>query len=339
LLKKFGEKRLLGKKNTVFNRPSSFLSRWRSFSAIRLLQYSFMFASVPMLAYGIKPYETEILVVIIFTIFALYSGFFATLLWNDITDKDIDAIAHPDRPLPAGRISANKMFMIALVFSAFTFLFSYLVSFWCFIFVGAVALFVAFHNKYFKKIIRLPAFSELTTPLQWVIVPIFGFLAIWTVFQSSGDFTITFPIFGYISFNGLDFQNMIILAFFTYFADGAHDLPEGIHDVDGDHKLGVRTYATSFGEKNAARVSFTMFFISGILGILLFIRTILSPIFLVLFLILWIYALYNSSRLLVADKKEIKKMGKIVGQKTFRYFWITYDLIFLDLIIQLLILN
>jgi len=298
-----------------------------------------MFASVPMLAYGIKSYETEILVVILFTIIALYSGFFATLLWNDITDKDIDAIAHPDRPLPAGRISAKKMFMIALVFSGLTFLFSFLVSFWCFIFVGAVALFVAFHNKYFKKIIRLPAFSELTTPLQWVIVPIFGFLAIWTVFPPSGEFTITFPIFGYISFNGLAFQNMIILAFFTYFADGAHDLPEGIHDVDGDRKLGVKTYATSFGEKNAARVSFTMFFISGILGILLFIRTILSPIFLVLFLILWFYALYHSFKLLIADKKEIKNMGKIVGQKTFRYFWITYDLIFLDLIIQLLILN
>ena len=330
---------MLDKIITVFNRPSLFLSRWRSFSAIRLLQYSFMFASVPMLAYGIKPYEAEIIVVIIFTIIALYSGFFATLLWNDITDKDIDAIAHPDRPLPAGRISAKKMFMIALVFSASTFLFSFFVSFWCFIFVGAVALFVAFHNKYFKKIIRLPAFSELTTPLQWVIVPIFGFLAIWTVFPPSGEFTITFPTFGYISFNGFDFQNMVILAFFTYFADGAHDLPEGIHDVDGDRKLGVRTYATSFGEKNAARVSFTMFFISGILGILLFIRTILSPIFLVLFLILWFYAMYNSFKLLIADRKEIKKMGKIVGQKTFRYFWITYDLIFLDLIIQLLILN
>ena len=121
MLKKFGEKRLFVKKNTLFNRPSSFLSRWRSFSAIRLLQYSFMFASVPMLAYGIEPYETEILVVILFTIIALYSGFFATLLWNDITDKDIDAIAHPDRPLPAGRISAKKMFMIALIFSGFTF--------------------------------------------------------------------------------------------------------------------------------------------------------------------------------------------------------------------------
>ena len=327
------------KTNTLFKRPSRFLSSWRSFSGLRLLQYPFMFASVPMLAYGIKPYGSEIIAIIVFTIIALYSGFFATLLWNDITDKDIDAIAHPDRPLPAGRISAKRMFMVALVFSALTFTFSYLVSFWCFIFVGAVALFVAFHNKYFKKIVKLPAFSELTTPLQWVIVPIFGFLAIWTVFPSNGDITITFPIFGSISFDSIDFQNMIILAFFTYFADGAHDLPEGIHDVDGDHKLGVKTYATSFGEKNAARISFIMFFISGLLGIILYIRSILSPIFLVLFLLLWFYALYHSYKLLTANNKDMKKMGKIVGQKTFRFFWITYDIIFLDLLIQIVIFN
>lgn len=298
-----------------------------------------MFASVPMLAYGIKPYDPEMISIIIFTILALYSGFFATLLWNDITDKDIDIIAHPNRPLPAGRISAKKMFIIALVFSAFTFIFSYLVSFLCFLFVGAVALFVAFHNKYLRKIVKLPAYSELFTPLQWVIVPIFGFLAIWTTLPPNGEITFTFPIFGYISFDSFDFQNMILLAAFTYFADGAHDLPEGIHDANGDRKIGVRTYATSFGEKNTARISFAMFFLSGIIGILLFIRTILTPVFLLLFLLLWLYAIKKSYKLLKSDKKDIKKLGKTVGQKTFRYFWITYDLIFIDLLVQILIFN
>jgi len=298
-----------------------------------------MFASVPMLAYGIKPYGPEIIAIIVFTIVALYSGFFATLLWNDVTDINIDSIAHPDRPLPAGRISARRMFKVALVFSALTFIFSYLVSFWCFIFVGLVALFVAVHNKYLRKIVKIPAYSELFTPLQWIIVPIFGFLAIWTGLLSSGDITIDLSFFGYISFDSFDFQNMILLSVFTYFADGAHDLPEGIHDVDGDRKLGVRTYASSFGEKNAARISFTMFFISGLLGIVLFIRTILTPIFLVPFLLLWLYAMYHSYKLLKANKEDMKKLGKIVGQKTFRYFWLTYDLIFLDLLIQIVIFN
>jgi 4-hydroxybenzoate polyprenyltransferase len=298
-----------------------------------------MFASVPMLAYGIQPYGPEIISIIAFTILALYSGFFATLLWNDITDIDIDAVAHPDRPLPSGRISVKKMFIIALVFSTLTFIFSYLVSFICFIFVGAVALFVAFHNKYLRKIVNIPAYSEIFTPLQWIIVPIFGFLAIWTAFPPNGEITLTFPIFGYISFNIFDFQNMILLVVFTYFADSAHDLPEGIHDSNGDCKIGVKTYAISFGDRNAARISFGMVLISGVIGILLFIRTILTPIFLVLFIILWIYAMSKSYKFLKADKKDIKKLGKIVGQKIFRYFWISYDLIFIDLLIQILIKN
>lgn len=296
-----------------------------------------MFSSVPMLVYGLKPYGSEIITIIIFTIIALYSGFFATLLWNDITDVDIDKIAHPDRPLPARRISAKKMFAIALIFSASTFIFSYLVSLICFCFVGLVALYVAFHNKYLKKIVNLPAYSELTTPLQWIIVPIFGFLAIWTVFPPTGDITINLSFFGYISLTINDFQNMILLVLFTYLADGAHDLPEGIHDLEGDLKLGVKTYATSFGVRTAARISFAMFFISGIIAIILFIRTILSPIFLVFFLLIWLYTMYNSYKLLVAPEKDMKKLGKIVGQRTFRYFWLSYDIIFLDILIQILI--
>ena len=77
---------------------------------------------------------------------------------------------------------------------------------------------------------------------------------------------------------------MIILVLFTYFAVNAHDLAEGIVDAKGDKKHGVRTYATSFGEKNAARISFIWFLISGILGIILFYITILSFLFLILFL-------------------------------------------------------
>ncbi|UCD13927.1 MAG: UbiA family prenyltransferase [Thermoplasmatales archaeon] len=330
---------MLDKTRGIYLRIANFLFKWRSFSCFRLIQYVFMFSSVPMLAYGIKTYDLQILTTILFTILALFSGFFATLLWNDITDVDIDVIAHPDRPLPARRIGVKKMFAIALVFSATTFLFSLLVSVWCLFLAGMAALFVTFHNKYLKKFIKFPAYSEIFTPIQWVVVPIFGYLAIWTTFPSTGAFMATLPLLGYISFDYSGFLNMIILVLFTYFADNAHDLPEGIHDVEGDLKLGVSTYATSFGEKNAARISFIMFFVSGILGIILYLRTVLTPVFLVPFLILWLYALYHSYNLLKADEKEMRDLSKMVGQKTFRYFWLSYDLIFLDVLIQVLIYN
>ena len=302
-----------------------------------MISYIFMYASIPMLAYGINTYDYSIITIIVFTILALYSGFFAALIWNDITDADIDTVAHPDRPIPSGRISKKKFFTIAVFFSATTFIFSYLVNFWCLLLVGAIALFVTFHNRYLKKIVKIPAYSEIFTPLQWVSVAIFGYLAIWTALPQSTDFIINMPIFENISTNIFEFQNMLLLVVFIYFTDNAHDLAEGICDAEGDRKIGVRTYATSFGERNAARISFGMFFLSGILGVLLFLRTILTLVFLIPFVIIWIYTILQSYKLLKAKDNERKKLGAMVGRKGFNYFLIIFDLIFLDIFLQLLL--
>lgn len=317
-------------------RPFIFLAHWRSLPPYELVSYLLMYASVPMLAYGIQPYNWEILRIIIFTVLTLYSGFFAALIWNDITDADIDAVAHPDRPIPSGRISSRKFFCIALIFSASTFLFAILISVWCLILVGATALFVTFHDKYLKKKVKLPAYSEIFTPLQWIAVALFGFFAIWTALPQASEVIINVLYLDRISTDASAVQQMIILVLFTYFADNAHDLAEGIVDAEGDRRHGVKTYATSFGEKNAARISFIMFFISGVLGVILFLRTILSFVFLVPFLCIWLYILYHSYQLLTSEKNEMKKIGVLVGRRGFDYFLLSYDLIFLDVLTQLI---
>ncbi len=324
-------------KKNIITSSVHFLFNWRPFPIYELISYVFMYASVPMLAYGFQSYNIEIIKVIVLSILTLYSGFFAALIWNDITDADIDVVAHPSRPIPRGQISKKKLFAVALVFSAMTFIFAILVSVWCLILVGATALFVTFHNKYLKKIIKMPAYSEIFTPIQWLTTAIFGYLAIWTVIPQESSLMFTFPLFGTIETSGFALQNMIILVLFTYFADNAHDLPEGIHDIEGDRKMGVKTYATSFGEKNAAKISFVMFFISGLLGIILYFRTILTPIFLIPFLILWTYTLSWSYKLIKTDKNNMKKLGTIVGRKGFDYMLMSYNLIFIDVLMQLLI--
>jgi len=322
--------------SSLIKKPFRFLSTWRSLPPYELISYILMYASVPMLVYGIKTYDWEIFKVIILTIIALYSGFFATLIWNDITDADIDALAHPDRPIPGGRISSKRFFIVALFFSATTFIFSYLLNIWCLALVGAAALFVTIHNKYLKKIIKIPAYSEIFTPIQWVVVAVFGFFAIWSTLPQSNDITLSMPIFGdVISTSFSEIQTMILLVIFIYFSDVAHDLPEGIHDMKGDLKSGVKTYATTFGEEKTIKISFTMYIISGILGILLFIKTILSSIFLILFLILWIYMMIYSFRLLKAPKEKRIEFSSVVGRKGFDYFLFVFNLIFLDILIQL----
>lgn len=325
------------KKTSTMFHPFIFLSQWRSLPPFELISYIVMFASMPMLAYGIQPYDTSILYRIILSILCLYSGFFAALIWNDITDADIDSIAHPDRPVPSGRISKEKFFLIALLFSFLNFFFALLINIWCLFLVGMTALFVAFHNKYLKKMIKLPAYSEIFTPVQWVIVVLFGFFAVWTMNQT-GNFSIAMPIFGdTLVFSRYELFIMILLVLFTYFTDNAHDLPEGIHDYNGDINAGVKTYATSFGKKNAARISFFMFFLSGILGLLIFYYTLLSFIFLIPFLLLWLYTMSFSYKLLKADEATMPQLGSVVGRKGFNYFLLCFDLIFIDIVLQILV--
>jgi len=323
------------------NKITNFLFKWRPFKwrtimVYELISFTIMYATVPMLAYGIKIYNWDIFKIIILTILTLFSGYFATLIWNDITDKEIDKIAHPDRSIPSGRITPLKFFLVALIFSAMVFTFALLISVWCLFIVGMAALFVTFHNKYLKKIIKIPAYSEIFTPVQWLTVAVFGYLAIWTALPQTNDISYNIPILGVIALDKNSFLNMLILVLFIYFADNAHDLPEGIHDINGDRKLGVKTYATSFGVKAAAKISFTMFFISGILGIILFFRTTLTPIFLIPFLIIWLYTLNWSYKYIKKDEQDMKKLGIKVGQKGFDYLLMAYNLIFLDILIQLL---
>lgn len=309
--------------------------QWRTIMVYELISFAIMYTTVPMLAYGIKPYNWEILRIILLSILTLFSGYFATLIWNDISDIEIDRIAHPDRIMPSGRITPKQFFIVALVFSALVFSCAILISVWCLFIVGMAALFVTFHNKFLKKIVKIPAYSEIFTPIQWVTVAVFGYVAIWTALPQSNTLRYNLPVLGAISFDADSFVNMILLVLFTYFADDAHDLPEGIHDIEGDKKHGVRTYASSFGIKTSAKISFAMYFISGILAIILFFRTILSPIFLVPFIIVWLYTLSWSYRYIKKDEQEMKETGLLIGQKGFNYFLTVFVLMFLDILLQL----
>ena len=325
-------------KSSLFMRPFIFLSKWRSLPLYELISYVLMFASIPMVAYGLKSYNNEILIIIILTVLTLYCGFFAALIWNDITDADIDAIAHPNRPIPSGRIKSKKFFVIALIFSALTFIFAFLISIFSLFLVGIAALFVAFHNKYLKRKVRFPAYSEIFNPFQWIVFVLFGFLVIWTSLPQSAEIFINISFLGSISTSSKAIQQMLLLILFTYFADTSHDIAEGVHDADADLRYGVRTYAATLGKEKAMPISFIMFGFSGFFMIFLFLISSLSPIFIVLFVALFSYTFFSAIIHKRSKAEKIEEYGVFVGRRFYDYFLLTYDLVFIDILIQIIIL-
>lgn len=316
----------------------AFIASWRSLPPYELASYPLMFASVPMLAAGMRQYNATLIKTILFTVISLYGGFFAALIWNDITDADIDSVAHPDRPIPSGRISRKKFFAIAVLFSVITVIFAYLISVWCLALTISAALYVAIHNVFLKRSVPIPAYSEISTPIQWVVVGLFGYVAVWSALPGGGDMAITLPRLGALLVSPADFWKMILLVNFIYFTDSCHDIPEGIVDADGDRIAGVRTYATSFGERNATRVALVWFVLAGLLGIVLFAVTSLSYLFLCSFILLSTYTGSYFLRLVrMTDIAEIRAFCPTVGRKGFNHFLFVFDLMFLDLLLQRII--
>jgi len=330
---RFGDTR----RPSALRRPFVFLATWRSLPPYEMASYPLMFASVPMLAAGIRRYDAALVEVILLSVVALYGGFFAALIWNDITDADIDSVAHPDRPIPSGRISTRRFFRIATFFSAVALGFAYWISPWCLAVAIVAALYVTLHNRVLKRTVRIPAYSEIFTPFQWAVVGIFGYVAVWSSVPAVSTLAVRLPGLGSLPTSTTEIWKMALLAVFIYFVDGCHDIPEGIADAAGDRVAGVRTYATSFGEKNAARVALVWFALSGVLGVALFVVTSLSSLFAISFTGLFCYTGVDFLRLSrMTDVADMRAFGSTVGRHGFNYFLFAFDLMFIDLLGQLI---
>ena len=60
------------KNEFILKKPLKFFFKWRNFPLHELVSYVLMYASIQMLAYGIRSYDLEIILIIIFSIISLY---------------------------------------------------------------------------------------------------------------------------------------------------------------------------------------------------------------------------------------------------------------------------
>lgn len=163
------------------------------------------------------------------------SGFFATVLLNDITDREIDKIAHPERPLARGDVRVGDavalcaclyVLTIAAAAALSTLLLG-LVIFWLSTPVAAHY----FFGKRGRGDKSSAVYSDLVTPLQ---------------FAGLG-------ILVYLGFENYDALGMFQLASIIYCGDASMNVLQGIKDEEGDAAFLVSTIATSHGRAVAAR--------------------------------------------------------------------------------------
>lgn len=170
----------------------------------------------------------------------------AIFLINDAADRDIDIIAHPERPIPKRESDWRHIYAFGLLLVAASVALSWSVNAGFALSMVSLGLFAVLHYRYFKRHLPIPCSSEVLTPVVSAMFPI-------------SAFAVAGPIHPRL---------LTVIVLFIYSADLSHDMLGGIHDQEGDRKFQIRTFALAFGNGFTLRCSFLLFLLSVFAGVL-----------------------------------------------------------------------
>jgi len=142
---------------------------------------------------------------------------------NDIYDIEIDRINKPYRPLPSGKISIRKAFIITWSTFIIGALFSAILGVYPFILALVTIILLVFYAKKLKK---EGIVGNFVVALTSALSAFYGGLAY---------------------FNGNWFYRVIIPTLFIFFFTLSREFIKGIEDVIGDKENGVKTLAVKLG--------------------------------------------------------------------------------------------
>ena len=150
----------------------------------------------------------------------------ASMVVNDVLDREVDAVNAPWRPIPRGLISVREAWGYSLALSAFGVFLAFLTSLACGVFASLVWSASVSYSAYLKKAGLLGnAVVSLCVAASFV----YGGLA------TSG----VSPL-------------LLVFALIAFFVNLGREVAKGIADVEGDVVRGVRTVAIAWGERSAA---------------------------------------------------------------------------------------
>jgi len=157
----------------------------------------------------------------------------ASMVLNDYSDRDVDAINEPERPIPSGNVKPTQAMSFAVVLSALGFLSASQTGVWTLIVAGFSMVVAVAYNFKFKKT-GLPGNALVSAN---VALPfIYGGLVV-----------------------GRPTWPLLIFATLAFIASMGREVVKGIVDVTGDAAKGIQSVAVKKGNTYAAKQGAALF--------------------------------------------------------------------------------
>jgi 4-hydroxybenzoate polyprenyltransferase len=152
---------------------------------------------------------------------------FAISAHNDWCDRDLDALAKPSRPIPAGRVAPRTVFLVALALAAASLVVAAPLGLDEVVLVGFSLACGLAYNAWLKR----TSFSWLPFSLAFPLIPLFAAAAVdrWPAWWPAA---------------ALAAQPLIV----------AIHLTDSIPDIDADTRAGARGLASRLGPRRAVQV-------------------------------------------------------------------------------------
>jgi geranylgeranylglycerol-phosphate geranylgeranyltransferase len=199
---------------------------------------------------------------------------------NDYIDRDVDVVAHPERPIPSGRVTPKN----ALYASAFAFIVSVTASilFWEIVAIAVVLIACALMLSYELFLKKRGFVGNVTIAVLTGMLFLMGGAAV------------------------LNIEAVMIAAVMAMLVSIGREIAKDIEDMGGD--IGRRTLPMSIGVKNACIIG-AIFLIAGpILSVYPIIAETFGPLYYLIFVAdaIFIY----SSFIIFSDARKAQKLCK-----------------------------
>lgn len=171
------------------------------------------------------------------------------MIFNDIADREEDAVNAPHRPLPSGKISVRTAWIYGIIVASLALAVALALDILYNLYGLSVATAIIFGgllDLYDFKLKKLGFWGNITIGITVLALFVYG---------SSHTFLIYRSTFAWIP---------IVVGACAASGNVGREIIKGLPDIEGDREAGVRTLAVKFGKQKTAKIAFL--FLLGLIG-------------------------------------------------------------------------